>query len=161
MCSKNQTGVLGSMSLLKLAALDDEDLRVISAHVQDALATVGDIELDARSGRVIVALKRYVWQEQTEAGAKATPQRRVSMLAFDRVTAMQAKGIDPKKKDAVLSLLSLSFEQTDAPGGHIDLTFSGHAAIRLTVECVEARLTDMAATWSVASEPHHPADDEA
>ena len=32
------------MNLLKLIALDEEDLKIVSAHVQDAVLKVGDLE---------------------------------------------------------------------------------------------------------------------
>jgi hypothetical protein len=38
------------MSELKLVALDEEDLKIISAHVQDAVLKVGDMTYDAKRG---------------------------------------------------------------------------------------------------------------
>ncbi|TIM81479.1 MAG: DUF2948 family protein, partial [Mesorhizobium sp.] len=41
------------MNALKLVALDDQDLSIVSAHVQDAVLKVGDLEY-------MPAVKRFV-----------------------------------------------------------------------------------------------------
>jgi hypothetical protein len=55
----------------------------------------------------------------------------------------------------VLSLLTLTFAPDDAPQGTITLTFAGGGAVRLTVECIEAALTDLGAAWATARKPEH------
>ncbi len=46
---------------------------------------------------------------------------------------------------AVVSLLAIRFEGKDGedPGGTIELVLAGGGAIRLTVECIDAELTDL------------------
>jgi hypothetical protein len=58
------------MELLKLAALDAEDLTVISAHLQDAVLNVADLTFLAAEHRFVLALRRFDWQ------APETPRRR-------------------------------------------------------------------------------------
>ena len=79
------------------------------------------------------------------------------MLHFDRVLAVKSLGIDPARKQEVLSLLALRFVPGDAPAGAIELVFAGGASIRLEVECVEARLTDLGGAWTAGSRPTHRA----
>jgi hypothetical protein len=55
----------------------------------------------------------------------------------------------------VLNLLSVDFRETDAPAGIVTLTFSGGAALRLEVECLEAELADLGPTWAAAACPAH------
>jgi len=38
------------------------------------------------------------------------------------------------------------------------LTFSGGAAIRLGVECIEIELKDLGAAWATKHSPQHPED---
>jgi len=46
--------------------------------------------------------------------------------------------------DAVLSLIGIGFEPVDAPSGHVVLLFEGGSAVRLSVECLEAAMADLA-----------------
>ena len=59
----------------------------------------------------------------------------------------------------VLSLLAVSFEPGDPPGGRVTLTFSGDASIQLEVECIEAELKDLGLVWRTRSRPEHPGDE--
>jgi hypothetical protein len=49
------------MEDLKLVALDQDDIEVVSAHVQDALVRVGDIFWQPREHRFVMALNRFDW----------------------------------------------------------------------------------------------------
>ncbi len=44
---------------------------------------------------------------------------------------------------------------TDAPGGVVTLAFSGAAALRLEVECLEAELADLGPAWAAECCPAH------
>ena len=141
------------MELIKLVALDADDLAVISAHVQDAVVRVGDIA--AESGRgLALALRRFDWQ-----AAERDPQRRLAALEFGRVTAVKAKGVAPDRPDDVLNLLAITWDERDAPSGCVTLVFSGDVALRLDVECIEARLTDLGPAWSAKGRPAHAVDE--
>ncbi len=59
-----------------------------------------------------------------------------------------------------MSLLALTFEATDAPSGHIDMVFSGGAAVRLEVECIEVRMKDLGPVWEAVARPGHAIDPE-
>ena len=61
-------------------------------------------------------------------------------------------------KDQVLNLLAVAFEQTDQPAGVVTLTFSGGAALRLEVECLEAELADLGPAWATECCPAHAVD---
>jgi len=142
------------MDPLKLVALDEEDLSVISCHVQDAVLTVGEIVWLPAERRLVIPLNRFDW----ESAESETPQfrRRRAALRFECVNAFKARGIDPAAKSAVLNLLAVNFAQGEAPSGTVELTFSGGPALRLDVECVEAELADLGPTWTAAHRPGHP-----
>ena len=139
--------------MLKLAALDEEDLAVMSAHMQDAVLRVGDLVFRPKHRQFALVANRFAWDEQNQR------QRRRTGLHFDRVLKAEARNIRMDDKDAILSLLSIGFEQTDAPSGTILLTFSGGGTIRLTAECLEAQLLDLGPAWTTPNQPSHP-DDE-
>jgi hypothetical protein len=146
------------MEDLKLIALDPEDLRVLSCHLQDAVIRVGDMAYLKDEMRFAAIVNRFDWERagQMREGAY---QRRRSGVRFERVKAAQVQGLDLKQKDAVLSLLAVTFEPGEEPEGTLTLLFAGGGAIRLKVECIEAELRDLGAAWRTHSKPQHTVDD--
>jgi hypothetical protein len=141
------------MDMLKLIALDREDLEVVSAHLQDAVVKIGEVLWRPNENRVVIALNRFDW----EAAVGETPswQRRRAALRFDRVRSCKCRSLDCSAKEQVLNLLAVEFSETDAPGGVITLSFSGGGALRLEVECLEAEVVDLGPVWQAAHCPDH------
>lgn len=141
------------MSPLKLVAFDQDDLEVLSAHLQDALVCTGDIRWRPSEKRLVVGLCRFDW----EAVHTAEPEfrRRSAALRFERVLSCKALNVEKAAKDRMLNLLSVSFTENDRPAGTVMLTFSGGAALRLEVECVEAALSDLGEVWTTSCCPDH------
>jgi hypothetical protein len=141
------------MDPLKFVVLDEEDLEVVSAHVQDAVVKASEVLWRPQEKRVVVALNRFDWEgAQTD---KPEYHRRRAALRFERVLSCKCRQMNPAGKDAVLNLLAVEFSETDAPAGVVTLTFSGGPALRLDVECLEAELADLGPSWSAASCPTH------
>lgn len=141
------------MDLLKLVALDKEDLEIVSVHLQDAVVKVSEIVWQPENHRLVVALNRFDW----EATCTETPcwQRRRAALRFDRVLSFKSRNVTPSDKDKVLNLLALDFTETDAPGGTVTLSFSGDVALRLDVECIESEVVDLGPVWATTCCPCH------
>jgi len=137
---------------LKLAALDEEDLAVLSAHVQDAVLKVADMAYLPKEGRFVVAMNRFTWEQ---ADGKGAYERRRAALTFDRVRTAKTSRIRRDQGDAVLELLAIEFEPSDPPAGAVTLIFAGGAAVKLDVECIEARMADLGAAWTTAAKPRH------
>jgi|SRR5919204_3353288 Protein of unknown function (DUF2948) len=141
------------MEPVKFVALDRDDLEVISAHVQDALVKVADILWRPQEKRLVVALCRFDW---LSAQARPPELRRCrSVLRFDRVNSCKCRSVNPAGKDAILNLLAIEFQETDAPAGVVTLTFSGGGVLRLEVECLESELADLGPSWPTAARPIH------
>ncbi|MHC5305819.1 DUF2948 family protein [Bartonella sp. LJL80] len=146
------------MPLLKLMAMDDEDLEILSAHLQDAVVKVGDLDWRCAEKRFVAALNRFAWEEQLSGGIfsrRKTGERHRTALRFDRVLKVSTRGIDRSKPENVLSLLTVQFQMTHAPAGTVTMIFAGDAAIRLEVECIEAQLTDLGPVWEAKAQPKH------
>jgi DUF2948 family protein len=144
------------MTELKLLALDEEDLQIISTFVQDAVVRVGDIGFAERDNRFALLLNRYAWE--VGDNRRSTGERRRTALHFDRVLGVQTTGINLDAAEGALELLGLTFEPKEAPGGALTLNFAGGGTVRLQVECIEARLADLGAAWSARVRPHHDLD---
>ncbi len=141
------------MSQLKLVVLDEEDLEVVSAHLQDAVAKVSDVLWRRQEKRLVLGLNRFDW----ESAQSAQPEyrRRRAALRFERVMSIMRRDVNPASQDTVLNMLAVEFSETDAPSGTVTITFSGGAALRLEVECLEAELADLGPSWTTAACPVH------
>ena len=134
--------------LLHLLAEDAEDLAVISAALQDAVAKIGDIAVEQRGRRVTVAFNRYRWEG-------SGGERVRSALQIGSVMGVQQRNLRRGAKSAVIELLSVDFEPGEAPGGVITLSFAGGGDLRMTVECIDAVLADISAPWATPRTPAH------
>jgi hypothetical protein len=144
------------MEPLKFVALDRDDLEVVSTHLQDAELKVSDVRWRPQEKRLVLGVARFDWPS---AAASPPELRRCrSALRFERVLACKCRHVDPAGKDAVLNLLAVEFEETDPPAGIVTLFFSGGAALRLEVECLEVELADLGPAWTASAPPVHPDD---
>jgi hypothetical protein len=137
---------------LKLLALDGEDLEVIAATTQDAVVRVPDMGYAKADRRFALLMNRFAWEEPGKKG-----QRKRAALHFDRVGDVKVAGIDMNAAEGVLELLTITFAEADAPAGTVELTFAGGGTVRLSVECLEARLQDLGAAWAAKLTPGHAA----
>jgi hypothetical protein len=142
------------MDLLKLAALDADDLEVISAYMQDAVIKLSDIRHLRAKGKFVLIANRFVW-EAIHAGQRQPYERRRSGLQFARVLSARSSGITQAAEDSVVCLLSIGFEPGESPSGTVVLNFAGGGTIRLAVECIEAQLDDLGPAWETKHVPCH------
>ncbi len=143
------------MDALKLIALDGDDIEVVSAHLQDAVIKAADIHWRPAEQRVVVGVNRFDW-EGANGGSEFRRLR--AALRFERVRSCKCRNIDAAGKETVLNLLAVEFSQSDPPGGVVTLTFSGGAALRLEVECLEIELADLGPAWTTEACPAHSVD---
>lgn len=130
-------------------ALDEADLAVLSAHAQDAVLHVRDMLFQPKERRFILALHRFDW-------LRADAHLRVQAgLHFEHVRKAALHGFRQDRPDDILNLLSIAFAPGDAPSGEVILTFSGGCAVKLEVECIEARLADIGPRWACKHAPAH------
>jgi hypothetical protein len=138
-------------NLLRLFALDDEDLAILSANMQDAKILVSDMAYMPAQKRFALAGKRFDWAKAAAGGC----ERCATGLHFERVLGVTRTGFAQSETDREMNLLAIGFEAVDAPGGHVTLVFSGGAAVRLQVECIEAQMRDLGPRWPCDKQPAH------
>lgn len=146
------------MENLKLIALDDEDLAVFSAHLQDAVVKTVDMGFLPRLQRFAMVVNRFDWDQQV--CANETVRRRTG-LHFERVREVKCRNMEEARRTGVLNLLAVTFIPGETPSGYVLLTFSGGAEVRLEVECIEAGLRDLGPAWGCSHAPKHPVPEEA
>jgi len=135
-----------------LAAQDGEDLQVISARLQDAVAKMRDLVYLPKQHRFAALFNRFKW----ESGKRGNLRVR-SGLHFDGVLKVRSQKLKRGAPDAVVELLAIRFTPT-APGdpaGTVELVFAGGGAITLDVECLDAGLADVSGAWAARGRPVH------
>lgn len=142
-------------TLLKLAALEREDLAIISAHLQDAVACVREMAYLPGEKRFAMVVNRFDWITASE---QAKSVRRRAGVRFERVQKARTRNLDFKDDKTVLNLLTIEFAEQDAPSGTVTLYFSGDAAIQLDVECIEMAMSDLGPEWVARAAPKHDAE---
>lgn len=135
-------------STLKLLAEDADDLAVVSAALQDAIAKIGDIAFEPKARRLTIVVNRYRW----EAGGGGRVR---AALQLGSVLKVQARRLRRDAPDAVIQLLAVAFEPGEAPGGAIVLSFAGGGDLRCEVECIDAVLADISEPWPTPRTPAH------
>lgn len=138
---------------LRLLAEDADDLAVVSAAVQDAVARVGDLSFERKARRFTLALNRYRW----EAGTQSKERVRAA-LQFAGVLDAKTRDLPAGHGGAVLSVLSVTFTPSGAPedpSGAIAIAFAGGGDLRLEVECIDAVLADVSEPWAAVRAPRH------
>lgn len=143
----------GREAPLNIGALDVEDLKVLSALVQDGVFPSSEMKFAAKERRFAILLNRFRWED----GDKRVPERVQSLLHVSEVKKVSSQGIDRTDKDMILSVLSVEFEETDAPSGFVTLTLAGDGAIRLDVEALDVSLKDVTRPYIAPSKkiPSH------
>ena len=139
---------------LTLLADDAEHLAIVSAALQDAVCTIGDIVFDKGARTLTVSFNRFRW-EATGAGRARGGERVRAGLQLGGVLDVKAKRLRRDAPRAILSLLAVSFEPGEAPGGAVTLTFAGDGELRAQVECLDTVLADVSRPWSTPRRPAH------
>ncbi len=144
---------------LKLVALDEDDLKVLSAHLQDAVLRMSDMAWAPSEHRFAAMLNRFDWLAAVEDDGASNLRRCRCALRFDKVKRAQVQNIKPGDPSAFAELLAVTYEQTEPPSGYITLYFAGGGAVRLDVECIEGQLCDLGVAWKTATKPQHTVSD--
>lgn len=140
---------------LRLAAEDAEDLKAISALLQDAVLTLADMAYLKKTRRFAAVLNRFRWEADASGRSTRTGTRIRSGLHIENVLKAESTGIAQDRKDTILSLLALTFEPGEDGQGTLTLTFSAGKALRLHVEALDVTLTDLSESWAAKGRPGH------
>ena len=139
---------------LKLIARTVEDLRVVSAHLQDSIANVSDIANLKKNKILLMQLNRFMW-EDVEKGVFRKNKRIRTILKFENVLNVLSKNINQSKKDKFLDFLAIESKQMPDNNYEMKLIFSGDSIIRIVAEVIEVALDDQGEPWDTKNKPKH------
>tara|TARA_B100000700_G_C14716797_1_gene701788 strand:- start:277 stop:720 length:444 start_codon:yes stop_codon:yes gene_type:complete len=139
---------------LKLIARTDEDLRIISAHLQDSIASKENIANLKKNKIFLMQLNRFMW-EDVEKGVFRKNKRIRTILKFDNVIEVVSKNINKSSKDKFLDFLAIESNQLPDENYEMKLIFSGDSIIRIVAEVIEVTLDDQGVPWDTKNKPKH------
>ena len=121
---------------LKLIARTEEDLRVVSAHLQDSIVSVSDIASLKKNKIFLMQLNRFMW-EDVEKGVFRKNKRIRSVLKFENVLDVFSKNINQLNKDNFLDFLAIETNIMPDNNHEMKIIFSGDSVIRVISEVIE------------------------
>ncbi len=139
---------------LKLIARTEEDLRVVSAHLQDSIASVADIANLKKNKIFLMQLNRFMW-EDVEKGVFRKNKRIRTVLKFENVMNVRSKNINQVKKDKFLDFLAIETNITPDNNYEMKIIFAGDSIIRVISEVIEVSLDDQGEAWDTRNKPKH------
>ena len=139
---------------LKLIARTDEDLRIISAHLQDSIASTANIANLRKNKIFLMQLNRFMW-EDVERGVFRKNKRIRTILKFENVISVNSKNISQSNKDKFLDFLAIESNQVSDNNYEMNLIFSGDAVIKVVAEVIEVTLDDQGEPWDTKNKPKH------
>ena len=139
---------------LKLLATSDQDLRVVAAHLQDAIVEIKDIASLKKNRIFLIQLNRFMW-EDVEKGVFRKNKRIRTILKFDNVIEVNTKNISQSNKDKFLDFLAIESQQMPDKNYEMKLIFSGDAIIKIIAEVIDVTLDDQGEPWSTKNKPKH------
>ena len=139
---------------LKLIARTEEDLRIISAHLQDSIVSIENIASLKKNRIFLMQLSRFMW-EDVEKGVFRKNKRIRTVLKFENVLNVLSKNINQHKKDKFLDFLTIETIKTPDKNYQMKIIFSGDSVIRIISEVIEVTLDDQGEAWDTKNKPKH------
>ena len=139
---------------LKLIGKNWEDLKVISAYLQDSIITVRDIVFLKKNKTFIMIANRFMW-EDVEKGVFRKNKRIRSAIKFEEVIQVKSKNINQKNTKRSLECLAIKCSSANNEKYKINIFFSGDSIITIISETIEVILHDLGNPWNVKNIPKH------
>jgi len=139
---------------LKLIARTTEDLRVVSAYLQDSIVNITNIASLEKNKIFLMQLNRFMW-EDVEKGVFRKNKRIRCVLKFENVLKVFSKNIIQSKKDKFLDFLTIETNQMPDNNYEMKIVFAGDSIIKIISEVIEVTLDDQGQAWETKNKPKH------
>ena len=139
---------------LKLLGKNQEDLKIISAYLQDSILIVKDIVFLKHNRTFIMIVNRFMW-ENVEKGVFRQNKRIRCAVKFEEVIKVESKNINQKNKNKPLECLAIKCSSIFEEIYKIKIFFAGNSIITIISEVIEIALYDLGKSWNVKHIPTH------
>ena len=144
----------GEKNNLKLIGKNQEDLKIISAYLQDSILIVKDIVFLKQNRTFIMIVNRFMW-EDIEKGIFRQNKRIRCAVKFEEVIKVESKNINQKNKNKPLECLAIKCISNFGEIYKIKIFFAGDNIITIISEVIEVALHDLGKPWNVKHIPIH------
>jgi len=135
---------------IRLRAIDAEDLKVVAAFLQDAIADVSEMAFLPEERRFALVVCRFRWERALTAAPEEVFERVSCAITIENVDQPKYRGFSLKNRGRLMPLLTVTVED-----GAVLMTFGGDAAIRLPIEGLDLRMEDIGSCWPTTQIPEH------
>ena len=139
---------------LKLIARTEEDLRVLSAHLQDSIVSLSDMANLVKNKIFLIQLSRFMW-EDVEKGVFRKNKRIRTVLKFENVIKVHSKNINLSKEDKFFDFLTIETNLMPDNNYQMKIVFAGDTVIKILAEVIEVTLDDQGEAWDTKNMPKH------
>ena len=139
---------------LKLLGKNQEDLKIISAYLQDSILIVKDIVFLKQNRTFIMIVNRFMW-EDVEKGIFRQNKRIRCAVKFEEVIKVESKNINQKNENKPLECLAIKCSSIFEETYKIKIFFAGNSIITIISEVIEVALHDLGKPWNVKHIPIH------
>ena len=146
--------IMNKRDNLKLLGKNQEDLKIISAYLQDSILIVKDIVFLKQNRIFIMIVNRFMW-EYIEKGVFRQNKRIRCAVKFEEVIKVKSKNINQKNKNKPLECLAIKCSSIFEEVYKIKFFFAGDSIITIISETIEVALHDLGKPWNVKHIPIH------
>ncbi len=139
---------------LKLIGKNKEDLKIISAYLQDSIVSVSDIVFLQKNKTFVMIVNRFMW-ENPDRVIYGENKRIRCAVKFEDVISVKSKNVNQTNKDKFFECLAIECSSEIEEYQEINIFFAGDSVITLTSEAIEAQLNDLGKSWNVKKAPKH------
>ena len=139
---------------LKLLGKNQEDLKIISAYLQDSILIVKDIVFLKQNRTFIMIVNRFMW-EDVEKGIFRQNKRIRCAVKFEEVIKVESKNINQKNENKPLECLAIKCSSIFEETYKIKYFFAGNGIITIISEVIAVALHDLGKPWNVKHIPIH------
>ena len=139
---------------LKLLGKNQEDLKVISAYLQDSILIVKDMVFLKQNRTFVMIVNRFMW-EDVEKGVFRKNKRIRCAVKFEEVIKVESKNINQKNKNRILECLAIKCSSIFDETYKINIFFAGDSIVTIISEIIEVALHDLGKPWNVKYVPIH------
>ena len=144
------------MKVLRLKAVDDDDLEVFATVLQSARMPLGEVTLVEEDRRFAALFRRFCYELPDGDSLQVD-----CALVLERVTRVDIWDLDGLGSDGVEELMTIISGGRDG-GVSVLLVFRNGGLIRLQAEAIDGRLADIGEVATATERPRYavrPSDD--
>ena len=122
---------------LKLIGKNKEDLKIISAYLQDSIVSVSDIVFLQKNKTFVMIVNRFMW-ENPDRVIYGENKRIRCAVKFEDVISVKSKNVNQTNKDKFFECLAIECSSEIEEYQEINIFFAGDSVITLASEGIGA-----------------------